>query len=79
LGVTYSYGAGNLDAWLIKTDSNGIELWNGTFGGPGYDWGNSLLIIKDDGYIIGGVLDSLNSDHDVWLIKTDSNGTELAS
>ena len=77
LGVTYSYGAGNLDAWLIKTDFNGTELWNRTFGGPGYDWGNSLLITKDDGYIIGGVLDSRNSDYDVWLIKTDSKGTEL--
>jgi hypothetical protein len=77
LGVTYSYGAGNLDAWLIKTDSNGTELWNRTFGGPYYDWGNSLLITKDDGYIIGGVFDSQNSDDDVWLIRTDSNGTEL--
>jgi hypothetical protein len=77
LGVTYSYGVGNLDAWLIKTDSNGTELWNRTFGGPGYDWGNSLLVTKDDEYIIGGVFDSQDSDYDVWLIKTDPNGTEL--
>ena len=28
------YGPGDKDVYLIKTDGNGIEQWNQTFGGP---------------------------------------------
>jgi hypothetical protein len=77
VGTTQSYGAGNQDAWLIKTDVNGVEEWNMTYGGAYNDWGSDV-VISDDGYYITGDTSSYGTGgYDVWLIKTDKNGNEL--
>jgi PKD repeat protein len=74
-GRTYSYGAGNTDAWLIKTDDLGNVDWFQTYGDTGPDQANCVKQTIDGGYIITGskyIFDELDSD--LWLIKTDENG-----
>lgn len=51
-GQTYSYGAGNSDAWLIKVNSNGKEQWSRTFGETGFDGASSVQQTSDGGYIL---------------------------
>jgi len=77
-GLTHSYGNGNSDVYLLKTDVNGVEQWSQTFGGTDDDWGNSIQQTTDGGYIItGGTTNSIvNGYIDVYLIKTDGNGFE---
>jgi len=76
VGQTESFGNGNNDAYLLKTDSQGNEIWSRTYGGSGTDQGRYVVETLDQGYIISGYTDSYGSmgGFNFWLIKTDSNG-----
>lgn len=74
---------GNLDYWIIKTNSLGDIEWQKTFGGIYIDELQSVEQTKDGGYIIGGYSNSITSgekiengygDNDFWIIKTNSKG-----
>jgi hypothetical protein len=76
-GVTYSYGAGEDDVYLIKTDASGNQTWSKTFGGSGWDYGCSVQPTSDGGYIITGQTRSYGAgEDDVYLIKTDAGGNQ---
>ncbi|VVB62268.1 Uncharacterised protein [uncultured archaeon] len=78
VGGTTSYGAGDHDTWLIKTDQTGNELWNMTFGGPDRDQGYAVKQVSDGGFIIcGGTKSYGKGPNDYWVIRTDQNGHEL--
>jgi regulation of enolase protein 1 (concanavalin A-like superfamily) len=79
-GYTDSFGEGNEDVCLIKTDGDGDEIWSRTYGGNRKDEGHSVRQTTDSGYIIAGHTDSFGEGNDdVYLIKTDANGTSLWS
>jgi len=72
-GGTDSYGAGESDFWLVKTDANGQAEWNKTYGGAGGESVNSLIQTTEGGYALAGGTD-FYGDFDFWLVKTDVNG-----
>ena len=74
-GWTASFGAGGLDAFLIKTDANGNIIWAKTYGGTDKDEAFSVQHTSDGGYIVAGWTGSFGAGwRDIFLIKTDANG-----
>jgi hypothetical protein len=79
-GQTESFGAGDYDVFLIKTDSTGGTLWSRTYGGSGVDEGRSVEQTTDGGYVVTGWTESFGISYlDVCVIKTDSLGNTLWS
>jgi len=77
-GYTYSYSKGKEDIWLLKTDEQGQEIWNTSFGGVSHDEALSVIETADLGYLIVGKTYSQNTQStDAWIIKTDSKGTMI--
>jgi hypothetical protein len=78
IAETESFGAGQMDFWLIRTDSNGNHLWNRTYGGSFRDHGFSILEHNDGGFVLMGMTTSFGgADKDMWLVHTDSAGNHL--
>jgi len=76
-GFTKSFGAGETDLWLIKTDSVGIPIWTKTYGGAMGDEGWSVQQTADLGYIITGWTESYGTERNLWIIYVDSLGTPI--
>lgn len=78
-GYTNSFGAGDDDGYLIKTDGNGNVSWSKTYGGINSDFFYSVKQTSDGGYITSGCTGSFNPNvnilyNDVYVVKTDASG-----
>jgi hypothetical protein len=80
-GSTKSFAMGDELLWLVKTDRNGSLNWDRTFGGfvsSSGDGGWSVDETDDGGFITTGYTQSLgNGRKDLWLIKTDGQGSRI--
>jgi hypothetical protein len=78
VGYTSSFGAGEEDVWLVRTDAAGDTLWTRAIGGPGKDWGWDIRATGDGGYIVVGFTNSFGAGgDDVYVIRTDADGNAL--
>jgi len=80
-GRTGTWGAGEYDFLLIKTDTLGVIEWLRSFGGPEDDIAYSVQQTNDGGYIMAGMTHSfgVGGGKDIWVIKTDATGDTLWS
>ena len=74
-GGTFSFGAGEYDFWLIKTNSLGNMEWSKSYGGADNDIPHSLIQTSDGGFALAGEIVPFDAAHpDFWLVKTDADG-----
>jgi len=73
LGSTHSYGEGSTDIWLVKTDSQGMELWNKTIGTSDDEVCWRMRKTNDNGFIMIGVKGYGSS---ILVVKTNENGNK---
>jgi len=77
-GDTYSFGAGNNDAFLVKYASNRDQLWNITWGGASYDGASDIVIDEDNNVYISGQTHSFGAGlYDAFLVKYNPDGSQL--
>lgn len=76
-------GFGDVDYWIVKTDSAGNPQWQRSFGGSGYEQLFSVQQTADGGYVLGGFSYSPGDGNktatnyggaDYWVVKLDSSG-----
>jgi hypothetical protein len=73
-GYTESFGAGQSDFYVVKTNSIGDTSWTRTFGGSSWDGAHEVKQTADGGYIIAGHTWSFGPSADAYLVKTDNMG-----
>ena len=79
-GHTASYGAGNWDIYIIRTDTSGNPLWTRTYGGAGRDFPESIKALPDGGFIVGGVCGTNSQGYsDGYLLRLNNDGNLIWS
>jgi Tol biopolymer transport system component len=83
-GQTASFGAGDEDLYLVRTDDQGNEVWSRTYGGERDEEGYAIQETADGGFLIlaevsQGETVYFEENPDVMLLQTDASGNELWS
>lgn len=75
-GETAVVGAsgGGLKSYLVKTDSQGKQLWEKTYGENFYSTTYALVQAGEENSILVGKKESADGVHDLYILKTDPRG-----
>ena len=74
-GITFSFGTGNYDIWVLKLAKDGGIEWQKAYGSTGHDYAYSVQQISDGGYILSGDTDpSGTAEYDACILKLDGDG-----
>ena len=81
-GHTQDFGAQDCDAFLLKLDLYGNNMWIKTYGGDSDDISESVVELPGGGFVIGGMTASygntgVSMNRHLYFIKTNSNGDTI--
>ena len=67
------------DAWIVKIDPSGGEIWNRTYGGPDVNASANAVVGTDDGgYVFVGTTAPRGvNESGAWVVRLNESGTEV--
>jgi hypothetical protein len=72
---------GGLDYWIVKLSPTGDILWQKSLGGSKHEYGYSIDLTADGGFVVAGLTESSDGDvtgnhgiRDYWVVKLDGSG-----
>ena len=67
------------DAWVVKIDPSGSEIWNRTYGGPDVNASANAVIGADDGgYIFVGSIAPWGEERSgAWVVRLNESGDKV--
>ena len=84
VGYHYSADINDLDAWLVKLNSEGAIVWSHAYGGTGREQYTTVREAPNGDLLFSGSTNSAdgdvsqnNGDHDVWVVRTSATGELL--
>lgn len=74
---TLSFGAGNVDGWLLRVNSAGDTLFSQTFGNSRWQFLWDIVQGGDLGYVFCGASNIAGAGNDGWVLKTTPDPTNI--
>ncbi len=78
-GYSFSYGVGpgDREAFVMKTDAVGVEVWANVFGGSGIDTAFDIVPVNGGGFFVAGDYQLDNGARNTYLILLDDGGNTI--
>jgi hypothetical protein len=77
-GGSFGTPGSDCNAYLVKTDAQGVKQWEASFGGAQFDCAWSLAQTPDSGFVLAGQTRSYGiGNTDIYVVKTDKRGSEI--
>ncbi|MBD3233828.1 MAG: T9SS type A sorting domain-containing protein [candidate division Zixibacteria bacterium] len=77
VGATDSWGGGQHDFYVAKTDADGNYDWWRTFGSTMDEWAYSVTETSDGDFVVAGYKSTFAGSLDAYLVKFDSEGNTI--
>lgn len=85
-GTKTSNAYGDGDAWVVRIDADGNQLWDRSFGGAEFDQFMAGISYSSDGFVLGGISSSFPAGNkttpwygasDYWVLRLNATGELL--
>jgi serine-aspartate repeat-containing protein C/D/E len=78
VGSIAPWGTPSTDAWVVRLNATGEEVWNRTYGGAGNDTANSVTQTSGGEFVFAGSTESAGAGMaDVWVVMLNATGEEV--